>query len=58
MLFIKYQNPLIKWLVSIFLTVSPFLVIDDDTTKAKKILNTELKHALYLLWMHVYKQDV
>jgi hypothetical protein len=36
MLIIKHQNSLDKWVGSIFLTISPFLVIDDNTTKAHK----------------------
>jgi hypothetical protein len=26
--------------------------------QSKQLLNTELKYALYLLWMHMHKQDV
>jgi hypothetical protein len=36
MLIIKHQNRLAKWSGSIFLTIAPFLVIDDNTTKASK----------------------
>jgi hypothetical protein len=36
MLIIKHQNHLAKWVGSIFLTISLFLVIDDNTTKASK----------------------
>jgi hypothetical protein len=36
MLIIKHQNHLDKWTEVHFLTISPFLVIDDNTTKASK----------------------
>jgi hypothetical protein len=36
LLIIKHQNPKLNGPRSIFLTISPFLVIDDNTTKASK----------------------
>jgi hypothetical protein len=36
----------------------PLLAIDDNTTKGKQILNSKTKYAIYLLWMHVHRQDV
>jgi hypothetical protein len=46
--------------MSIFLKVSPLLVIIDNRNhnQSKQILNNKMKYAIYLLWMHVHRQDV
>jgi hypothetical protein len=58
MLFIKHQNQLVKWVRVHFSYNLPLFSDWSQHNQSKQILNTELKYAIYLLWMHVYKQDV
>jgi hypothetical protein len=55
MLLIKHQNPLVKF-VGVHFPYNIFLFGDWwQHNQSKQILNTKLKYALYLLWMHISK---